>query len=83
MGRIKQKPEDEIKIDVRPVNNNQSAPHIVGFVNRYGTDHKGEMTGMVNLQDCSSKQEILLALGQLLLDSSKNVQKWMANMGIE
>ncbi len=83
MGKIKRKPDDDIRIEVHPVKAHESPPHIVSFVNPFGTDHKGELCAMADLHNCETRQEVLLELGRVLLESSKNVQVWLRKQGIE
>ena len=83
MGKLKKRPVDEVKVVINPVSQHNAPPHITAFVNPFGTDHKGELTAMGNLNYCKTKEEVLLELGRVLLESSRNIQNWMKKQNLD
>jgi hypothetical protein len=82
MGRLKTIAEDLIRIDVIPHKDKNKPPHLTAYVNIYGTDHKGELTAMGNLSGCKTKNEVLLELGKMVLESSRNIKSWIESKAL-
>ena len=82
MGKLKTISEDLIRIEVIPHKDPQSPPHLTAYVNIYGTDHKGDLTAMGNLSACKTGNEVLLELGKMVLESSRNIKAWMKSKNL-
>lgn len=77
MSRLKKKQGDTIRFEIKPHKDPDRAPWITVYVHRYEADKNGEVAGMGQIDQYGNRQEIVNALGELVLENALNIQKWM------